>query len=468
MSEIDNTAWYRKYRPKTMDDYLGESIKQIVENRFTKEEARPSVMMIYGTRGCGKTTFARIISKYYLCDDPTEDGVPCEKCEICLGINETLINGEAGVETPGVVEVDATTANGKEAIQNIIEDAIIPPVYTRKKILILDECHMITTQAQNSLLKIIEDIPPHLVVIFATTDPEKVIGTVHSRCQLKMEAKKQTIDDMASRLLQIATLEGVTTSHEALKIIAKKGDRVPMECINLLESIAKSYGNQVTIANVRASLKDVASEVYIDFYDAANSSLENILLFNNKLKELDISPRAFISGLSRFSLECLYARHGINLDDYPPEFVAQVKKLFGYYTTADFDTLLQVLESAVKVIDDDDAKGELLITTTAMRIGKIQLLAKGLANEAIEAEKENKKSLKEYKDLVDKEREEQNNKDNSFEPVKETLVSVFNSMAEVKDVTTLAIEIDEDTDENNTEQGFDHKAFEELFKGTSN
>lgn len=464
MSEVNNTAWYRKYRPKTMDDYLGESIKQIVENRFTREDARPSVMMIYGTRGCGKTTFARIISKYYLCENPKEDGSPCEECDVCLSINETLINGEAGVETPGVVEVDATTANGKEAIQNIIEDAIIPPVYTKKKLLILDECHMITTQAQNSLLKIIEDIPPHLVVIFATTDPEKVIGTVHSRCQLKLEAKKQSIDDMASRLLQIATYEGVTTSHEALKIIAKKGDRVPRECINLLESIAKNYGNQVTISNVRASLKDVASEVYIDFYDAANSSLENILLFNNKLKEMDITPKVFISGLSRFSLDCLYVRHSINLEDYPPEFVGQVKKLFNYYTTADFDTLLQVLESAVKVIDDDEAKGELLVTTTAMRIGKIQLLARGLGNEAIEAEKENKKSIKEYKKIVEKEREEQNNKDTSFSPSKEAFASIFNNMSEVKGTAGLDVEVSDDNENDGSEQGFNHKAFEEMFK----
>lgn len=460
MSELNNTAWYRKYRPKSMDDYLGESIKQIVENRFTKESARPSVMMIYGTRGCGKTTFARIISKYYLCESP-KDGAPCEECDLCLSVNETLINGEAGVETPGVVEVDATTANGKEAIQNIIEDAIIPPVYTKKKILILDECHMITTQAQNSLLKIIEDIPPHLVVIFATTDPEKVIGTVHSRCQLKLEAKKQTIDDMASRLLQIANQEGLITSHDALKIIAKKGDRVPRECINLLESIAKNYGNKVTIANVRNSIKDVASEIYIDFYTAANTSLENILIFNSKLKENDITPKAFISGLSRFSLDCLYVRHSVGIEDYPPEFVKQVKKLFNYYTTSDFDTLLQVIESAIKVIDDDEAKGELLVTTTAMRIGKIQLISKGLVNEAQEAEKENKKSMSEYKKIIEKEKEEENNKERGVSPTKEALANVFGNMAEVKNTSGIKVEVLEEEKDSN---GFDHKEFENLFK----
>ena len=157
-------------------------------------------------------------------------------------------------------------------------------------------------------------------------------------------------------------------------------------------------------------------------------------------------------------------RHSINLEDYPPEFVGQVKKLFNYYTTADFDTLLQVLESAVKVIDDDEAKGELLITTTAMRIGKIQLLARGLGNEAIEAEKENKKSITEYKKIAEKEREEQNNKDTSFSPSKEAFARIFNNMSEVKGTVGLDVEVSDDSETNDNEQGFDHKAFEEMFK----
>ena len=463
MQEIDTTAWYRKYRPKTMDDYLGEGIKKTVENRFTKEEFRPNVMMIYGTRGCGKTTFARLITKYYSCLNPREDGTPCEECEMCVSINDVLINGETGVETPGIVEVDATTANGKEAIQGIIEDAIIPPLYTAKKILILDECHMITPQAQNSLLKIIEDIPSHLVVIFATTDPEKVLGTIHSRCQLKLEARKQSVDDMAGRLLQIAEEEGVTTSLEALKIIAKKGDRVPRECINLLESIAKTYNNVVDLKNTRDYLKDVASEVYLDFYKASNSSIVDILNFNHTLKEMDITPKVFISGLSRFTLDCMYVRHGINLEDYPTEFTGQVRKLFDYYTTADFDTLLQVLESAIKLIDNDDAKGELLITTTAMRIGKIQLLSKGLQNESLLANQENKISMLKHVEKNKAEQEAINQKDISFMPTKETFAEIFHNMEEVVDINVDEIVIREEQDKKEETSDLDQDAFEDLF-----
>lgn len=468
MAEIDTRAWYRKHRPVTMGQYSGETIRETVENRFTREEARPSVMMIYGNRGCGKTTFARIISKYYLCENP-QDGHPCEECDACLSINETLIAGEAGVEVEGVKEVDATTANGKEAIQEIIEDALLPPLYAKKKILILDECHMITKQAQNSLLKIIEDIPDHLVVIFATTDPDMVIKTVHSRCQLKLEAKKQSIDDMANRLLEISKLEGVTTSLDALKIIAKKGDRVPRECINLLENVAKNYGNQVTIENVRSSLKDVASDIYINFYESANTSIERVLVFNAKLKELGITPSEFVSGLSRFTLDALYIRHGFGLEDYPPDLVKQVKKLFDFYTTADFDTLLQVIEAAIKNIDTDESKGELLLTTTAMRIGKIQLLSKGLSQEAAQAEIENKKSIRAYKEQVDKEREAILAKDTSKSITKEALSSVFKDISEIKESSGIRVSLEQDTEQEastvHADGGFDPKEFEKMFNG---
>ena len=132
-------SWYTKYRPKTMEEYSGPTIKNIVAKRFNKRSNMPHVIMIYGNRGCGKTTFARIISKYYLCENPHEDGTPCEECEMCQAINEILISGESTqVECPGVTEIDATVMNGKDAIQEVLDDAIQAPIYTQYKVLIVD------------------------------------------------------------------------------------------------------------------------------------------------------------------------------------------------------------------------------------------------------------------------------------------------------------------------------------------
>lgn len=463
MAEIDNMAWYRKYRPSTMADYMGDNIKKVVEARFTVKENMPQVLLIHGNRGCGKTTFARIVSKYYLCEQPV-DGEPCNECDTCITINEVLIGGQVDVEVPGVTEVDATTANGKEAIQNIVEDAIIPPMYGDKKVVILDEFHMVSPAAQNSLLKVIEDIPPHLVVIFATTNPEKILDTIKSRCQLKLEVKKKSVEELAERLLYIAEKEGLRVEKEALKIIAKKGDRVPREAINLLEDVAKNSGGEVTVAKVREFTGDVAADLYLRFIESANSSLEDILIFNAKLKEMDIAPKRFVSGLTRFVLDCLYIRYTINNEDYPIEYAEQVKKVFKHYTSSSFDTLLQCLEYATKMVGEDETRGELIITTTALRIGKIGILNTDLANESKQAEVENKQSIKEYKKIAENEIEEQLNNTHSISPTKEKLISLLGSMTDVANSNNIDINaVDKDEREEKEEGFFSANDLESLF-----
>lgn len=398
MSDEVEKSWYTKYRPTTMEEYSGPAIKDIVSKRFKTRSAMPHVIMIHGNRGCGKTTFARIITKYYLCSNPHEDGTPCEECEMCKAINEILIAGNSTeVECPGVQEIDATIMNGKEAIQDVLDDALQPPIYTPYKVLIIDEVHAVSPAAQNSMLKIIEDIPSHLVVIFATTNPEKVLGTIKSRCQLTLEARKQSVKDMANRLMQISKKEGLTVSMQALQIIARQGNRVPRECINLLESVAKTYDGVVSVDNIKKLVGGVSSDLYMEYFKAANESLGATLLFIRKLRDNDVKLADFVSGLAKFVLESMYIKHGIALDEYPLDYTKSVKELFEMYNSNDFDMLLQVIEYLSNNLTvDDDAKNELLLTTTAMRISKIELLANGLADEAEHAIVENKISLYEH------------------------------------------------------------------------
>lgn len=386
---------YTKYRPATIDEYKGDRIKNIVKKRFRKIEDMPHVIMVYGTRGTGKTTLCRILAKYYMCENPHEDGTPCEECDSCRSINEILIDGHSDVECPGVQEINASSVNGKSDISEIMEDAIVPPVYTKRKILIFDECHKITTQAQNAMLKIIEDIPEHLVVMFATTDPENVIPTIHSRCQLKIEARKQTVADMVDRLMYISEREKFKVSKQALEIIARKGDRIPRECINLLESIAKNFG-EVTVDTVKEGTSDVDNKVYTDFIQSANKSLEEILLFNRKLKDNDIDVKKFLDGFIGFILDSLNIKHGISLDDYPTEYVKSVKALFNTYQSQDFDMLLQVVQDASRSISTSENSNELSLILLAMRISKIDMLSKGLSGEMSNAIEENKISMAEY------------------------------------------------------------------------
>ncbi|MEM4385398.1 MAG: AAA family ATPase [Candidatus Anstonellales archaeon] len=417
---MDNIAWYRKYRPLKIEDYMGDNIKHIVNNRFTVPENRPNVILLYGNKGCGKTTFARIISKYYLCENQV-DGRPCESCDVCNMINEVFISGETGVECPGIQEIDATKTNGKDDIQNIIDEAIIAPIYTKYKILIFDECHMITPQAQNSLLKIIEDVPKHLVVIFCTTEPEKVLPTIHSRCQVKLEVRKKNVDELANRLMYIAKCEGLECSLEALKLIAKKADRTPRDAINLLEDIAKSYG-KVTIDTVREHIGENSLEQYIKFIEVAKGGeVSEIVSMIYEIKR-DIHYKTFINRLTRFVIDSVYIKMGIGIEDYTVDYLKVVKRLFDVYTSGDINEILFILEEAYRNISDDDTRNELVLINTALRIGNITLSKGNIV-------KENEKSLKAHKELIRNEVESRN------ERVITRKVSSLHDIFNIKEVT---------------------------------
>ena len=424
-------AWARKYRPANFDDYLGEDVKKLVINRFADRNSIPNTIMLYGTRGTGKTSMARLMAKEILCENPI-DGHSCGVCPICQEINDYITSAEAGVECGGIIEVNAASETGKGQMEEIIDDALIPPnfPYTHK-VLILDECHMLSAAAQNSLLKVIEEPPEHLIFILCTTDPEKVIATIHSRMQLKIEVKKKTINEMVDHLLKIAEKENLKTSREALQIIAKYGDRVPRECISALENVAKNYGNEVTVQNVRDALGTVSNEIYLRFYKAANTSLAEILSFNKYRTEQNISAKDFMKGLTRFTLDAIYIKFGIALDDYTSDFIAQIKPLFRYYKVSECDVLLQIIENASRGIDSDDTKSELIITTTALRIGKVESMSKGLASESELAHDENIASVRKYSEILEKNRKSAIEKIPEADIKKEQFAELFPNMADV-------------------------------------
>lgn len=478
---MGEVAWVRKYRPTSFDDYLGDEIKTQIINRFKDRKNIPNTIMLYGTRGTGKTSMARLMCKEIQCLNPV-DGHSCGECEMCQAIDEYISHTEAGVDCEGIIEVDAATTTGKDSINDIMEDALVPPLYPAKyKIVIMDECHQLSTAAQNSLLKIVEEPPEHLIFILCTTDPEKVLGTIKSRIQLMLEVKKKTVAEMVAKLHSIADAEGLTISDQALEIIAKKGERIPRECIMKLESIAKASNGSVTLEDVKRQLGDVETAIYIEFYEASFKSIANkdtasILRFVKKLQEKNIQAKDFIRGLTRFTLDCIYIKCGIDLNDYPTDSLTKAKKLFTMFNSSACDMLLLTVQNAYSNIGEDDTKNELVIINTALRIGKAAQLSKistldrlienvtqmciyNMQNQKSIAQDENIESVKRYQTILANANKDALEKMPETDIKKEGFAEMFNGIEDVKGGESIL----NNTTENNSDDNSTMKRLKDIF-----
>lgn len=218
-------ALYRKYRPRTFSEVAGqEHITGTLKNQVASGRLSHAYLFI-GTRGTGKTTCAKILAKAVNCEHP-HDGDPCGECAACRGIDDGSVMD--------VVEIDAASNNSVDSVRQLREEALFSPAMVRKRVYIIDEAHMLTTQAWNALLKIIEEPPEHLMFIFATTELRKVPATILSRCQ-RYSFRRIAPSVLAERLNYIADREGLKLAPDAAELLARLGDGSFRDGISLLD-----------------------------------------------------------------------------------------------------------------------------------------------------------------------------------------------------------------------------------------
>jgi len=218
-------ALYRKWRPQTFDQVVGQShVTDTLKNQVKAGRLSHSYIFI-GTRGTGKTTCARILAKAVNCLAPV-DGNPCGKCAACIGINDGTVLD--------VVELDAASNNGVDNVRALREEAVFSPAAVKKRVYIIDEVHMLSTSAFNALLKILEEPPEHLMFILATTELQKVPATILSRCQRHSFHRIDT-PQIAEYLEYIAGEEGFYLSHEAAELIARLAEGGVRDALSLLD-----------------------------------------------------------------------------------------------------------------------------------------------------------------------------------------------------------------------------------------
>ena len=237
-------ALYRKYRPQTFSDVVGQ--KSVTDTlRAQLETGRLSHAYLFtGTRGTGKTTCAKILAKAVNCENPNH-GDPCGVCPSCRAIDEG--------SCMDVLEIDAASNNGVDSVRVLRDDAIYTPGTVKMRVYIIDEVHMLSTAAFNALLKIIEEPPAHLLFILATTELQKVPATILSRCQ-RFAFKRLRAEEIASRLNFIAYQEHIEIEPDAVNLLARLADGGMRDGVSLLDQCASAAGGAVTLESVYASL----------------------------------------------------------------------------------------------------------------------------------------------------------------------------------------------------------------------
>ncbi len=292
-------ALYRKWRPVIFDDVVGqEHITTTLKNELLNGRLGHAYLFC-GTRGTGKTSTAKIFARAINCTNNT-DGNPCNTCDTCRGIlDESILD---------VVEMDAASNTGVDDIRRIIEDAMFLPTAAAKKVYIIDEVHMISTSAFNALLKTLEEPPPHVVFILATTEPHKLPATVLSRCQ-RFDFRRITAEDIMGRMKIILDGEGLSVEEEGLRLVAELGDGSMRDALSILDGCLAYVDGTLTYDDIKQiigiadddALADIAGAIARNDCAAAMESLAGVLAAGRDL-------RAFMEMLIKYLRDILIVK----------------------------------------------------------------------------------------------------------------------------------------------------------------
>ena len=260
-------ALYRKYRPKTFDDVCGQEIITTTLKNAIKYNKLTHAYLFIGPRGTGKTSIAKIFAKTINCES-TKDGVSCEKCDICKMSNNN--------ENVDIIEMDAASNNGVDEVREIKNHVTYMPTFSKYKIYIIDEVHMLSAGAFNALLKTLEEPPKHVIFILATTEPQKVPLTIISRCQC-FEFKSIPNNLIEERVKYICNKEKIKISDEAVKQIGEDSNGGLRDAICLLDQLNSYTNGNINLEDVLKINGRVNNDTFKQLFDYIN---------NNNIEEL--------------------------------------------------------------------------------------------------------------------------------------------------------------------------------------
>ena len=344
-------ALYRKYRPNDLDGVVGQNeIKKILASSV-KNGTITHAYLFSGPRGTGKTTMAKILAKMVNCENNV-DGNSCNKCDSCLNI----------LKSNDVIEIDAASNNGVDEIRELREKATLVPTSAKYKVYIIDEVHMLTTQAFNALLKILEEPPKHVIFILATTEYHKIPLTITSRCQ-KFQFSKINDEDIVKNLKYIAKNEKISIEENALWEIAKLSDGGMRDSINYLDQLRSFSNKKITVSDVYDVCGNISLlEMKNLLIDIKNNNVTNITTFFEKIDQNGKSYKKFFEDFICLLKDIVLFKNNVSGKylKFDANIIAEIEKLYSlndiFYIIEKVDSLFEkikfVSRQSVVVITD--------------------------------------------------------------------------------------------------------------------
>ncbi len=314
-------VYYRKWRPNSFSGLVGQEHVATTLRQATKLDRVSHSYLFCGPRGSGKTTTARIMAKAVNCLD-LQDGDPCNACSVCVAVNDGRFMD--------IIELDAASNRGINEIRDIRDKVNFSPVQGRRKVYILDEAHMLTTEASNAFLKTLEEPPAHVIFVLCTTEAHRILATIASRCQ-RFDFRRIPSEQVFGRLAEIAEAEGVSVDSDALRMVARFSGGSLRDAENLLEQLVVSYADGVGVKQVEDLLGLGHGERWLE--------LTKCLLMGNTAGALGVINEAAWDGadlrqLHRQTTELLRAAMLLHwgsedIVDLPDQTLSQMKELVG-------------------------------------------------------------------------------------------------------------------------------------------
>src|SRR6476659_5376630 len=336
-------ALYRKYRPQTFEEVVGqEAVVRTLTNAITQGKVRQAYLFA-GPRGTGKTSLARILAKAVNCahgPTPTPDGT----CHACVAIaNGTSLD---------VIEMDAASQRGIDDIREIRERVVLQPVEGQYKVYILDEAHQLTDAAWNALLKLIEEPPPHLLFVFCTTELQKVLPTVRSRCQTFV-FQRPRLPELVRKLRTIADGENIDVADAALALIARGGRGAYRDAESTLDQLAAATGGAISVQDVLQLLGAVEDEVLFRLCDmVAAGETRDALIFLEELSSQGQDIGRLVTDLLEHLRHLLLVQHMNEVPDSLPVTDEARERLREQANQLPPATVIRMIDLLAVAVDD--------------------------------------------------------------------------------------------------------------------